>query len=106
MFFNLVTLGFLGHLTWFHVYLIRENKTTFQHIKEQEAIKAGLDEIKQSKLFKSTGVNEAVHKKITKETKAPLGVVCVSLCNLPPGLISKPAIKPKLAGLKAISAED
>lgn len=33
-FFNIVTLCFLAHLTWFHIGLIRENKTTFQKIKE------------------------------------------------------------------------
>jgi hypothetical protein len=52
-------------------------------------------------------VDESAHKKITKNnTKAPLGIVCTSLCNLSPGLISKPNTKPKPAGLKAISAED
>jgi len=33
-FFNFVTMAFLAHLSWFHVNLLREGKTTFVYIKE------------------------------------------------------------------------
>ena len=57
--------------------------------------------------MKSTGVDESAHKINQNVNKAPIGIVCISLCNLNPGLISvAPHTKPKPAGLKAISAEE